>query len=746
MGINRFMQPKEVDYKQTYVDQFVPMPFEAMALVLEGKQKQYDSVDSSQKSQLAALLKVNALSSQSSARDAKIKEYEQEIVRINESVGGDLSKADGLTSDLARKINEDLTRGSLFNYNTNYQLGQEMLKENQEKQDKGIGKGGISKSTNEKATSFAFNNFDKAVKESLKTDPNGIATFNKYNTVSEVNKADKYDAFAKDFKSSGYQKAGFKLDPSGAFYKMTDTGKEFISSAELRNAIKQYYNQDEEMQQMDRQQLELGIPKEQIDWENNNAIESVVAKYDFEKSTKNISLHNVPEGFEADGNGGIRKIPPMQDILLSQGSGLTITEQSYTEALDDLETSQTQLSNLISAQKAGKGIPTDKYEAQKLALEQKVAMLKNNMTEVTSSAMNSKDFKEEWLTGGNTLTGVETRAKEFRDLAINAYPEKFFKGESLRLFKEYTSDKETPVFGKGKKTGSMMAKEMISNAEKQGRLVTPSQFLSRVNKILPSNELGWSDVRLNNYYRQLNNSVKKGLKDNPYKSLTGTVYTSVDKDSPVNKLNLNLTSLIQEDSKAFTIYDESGKSLDAQTYLNENIDNIAEALGLNGDVLDKNLITTKVNIQDNGKLQITYSHPKTKKLVTKTGELNDTQPGLNRQVANILINTQGDGPEQVSARSKGQILLTTLDYFGSPEKELTAMKTLNFSSDEQIGTKKYAKIQGDKHAILIIEATNDVNGEVKYRLLDEKKHPVVAIDGTIPETFSTHDLINSYIK
>lgn len=746
------MQPKEVDYKQTYVDQFVPMPFEAMAMVLEGKQKQYDSVDSSQKSQLAALLKVNALSSQSPARDAKIKEYEQEIVRINESVGGDLSKADGLTSDLAMKINEDLTRGPLSNYNTNYQLGQEMLKENKAKQDIGIGKGGISKSTNERATSFAFNNFDNAVKESLKTDPNGIANFNKYNTVSEVNKADKYDAFAKDFKSSGYQKAGLKLDSSGAFYRNTDTGKEFISSAELRNAIKQYYNQDEEMQQMDRQQLELGIPKEQIDWENNNAIESVVAKYDFEKSTKNISLHNVPEGFEADGNGGIRKIPPMQDILLSQGSALTITEQDYTQAMDDLETSQSQLSNLISAQKAGKGIPTDKYEAQKLALEQKVAMLKNNMTEVTSSAMNSKDFKGEWLTGGNTLTGVETRAKEFRDLAINAYPEKFFKGESLRLFKEYTKqnhflkDGEKTLYGKEKKTGSMMAKEMISNAEKQGRLVTPSQFLSRVNKILPSNELGWSDVRLNNYYRQLNNSVKSGLKDNPYKTITGTVYTSVDKNSPVNKLNLNLTSLIQEDSKAFTIYDESGKSLDAQTYLNENIDNIAEALGLNGDVVDKNLITTKVNIQDNGKLQITYSHPKTKKLVTKTGELNGTQPELNRQIVHVLTNTQGDGPEHASARANGRRLLTTLDYFGSPEKELTAMKTLNFSSDEPIGIKKYAKIQGDKHAILIIEATNDVNGEVKYRLLDEKKHPVVAEDGTIPETFSTHDLINSYIK
>ena len=44
MGANRFMKPVKADYFQTYVNQYVPQPFELMQRAVDTKQKHYDAI------------------------------------------------------------------------------------------------------------------------------------------------------------------------------------------------------------------------------------------------------------------------------------------------------------------------------------------------------------------------------------------------------------------------------------------------------------------------------------------------------------------------------------------------------------------------------------------------------------------------------------------------------------------------------------------------------------------------------
>lgn len=104
---------------------FIPLPIDAIARQIDRKQQQYDTT----KAQLGAIedtvLGVRGLSPDTETLKGIQNQYNEEILKGIEEVGGDYSRLGGLTDITARKLKKDLSSGHLAAIQSNYLAAQE---------------------------------------------------------------------------------------------------------------------------------------------------------------------------------------------------------------------------------------------------------------------------------------------------------------------------------------------------------------------------------------------------------------------------------------------------------------------------------------------------------------------------------------------------------------------------------------------------------------------------------------------
>ena len=109
-GINRHMGPVKTQYMQTYVDQYVPMPFETMEKALDRKQIVHDQTKSKVDAMLAT--HVDAIEGKDDEyRDRLLNNYSSELDTLVDGAQGDWGKLRSEVMSMATKLDTDIKRG-----------------------------------------------------------------------------------------------------------------------------------------------------------------------------------------------------------------------------------------------------------------------------------------------------------------------------------------------------------------------------------------------------------------------------------------------------------------------------------------------------------------------------------------------------------------------------------------------------------------------------------------------------------
>lgn len=117
MALNRYDNPAQ----QTYVDQYVPVPFEEMTRALAMRQKKYDDTRDEMDGLEDSFLKIQALEQDKAKRKQLVDGYHSEMEKAVDSVKGDYSKLSENARQIARRIKKDVTYGPLGAIHGNYQ-------------------------------------------------------------------------------------------------------------------------------------------------------------------------------------------------------------------------------------------------------------------------------------------------------------------------------------------------------------------------------------------------------------------------------------------------------------------------------------------------------------------------------------------------------------------------------------------------------------------------------------------------
>lgn len=126
MGVNRFMGPVQTQRIQTYVDQYVPMPFETMLAVAQKKEQDVNKMGQNVAT-IKNWLQVEAIpdeygGNQETYRNEIVSGYENQIRNAITESKGDLNALRGSIGKLSQDIFQDVTRGSLATIGNNTSL------------------------------------------------------------------------------------------------------------------------------------------------------------------------------------------------------------------------------------------------------------------------------------------------------------------------------------------------------------------------------------------------------------------------------------------------------------------------------------------------------------------------------------------------------------------------------------------------------------------------------------------------
>jgi hypothetical protein len=111
-SVNRFMGPVQDNYQQTYVDQYVPMPFELMQRRAEQEQKRYDTVQSNWDA-LNAKMGERLLTIDNPLMKEKLTGIQGSINQALEEAGGDWRQLNRVVTNAATDYNTSIKSGIL---------------------------------------------------------------------------------------------------------------------------------------------------------------------------------------------------------------------------------------------------------------------------------------------------------------------------------------------------------------------------------------------------------------------------------------------------------------------------------------------------------------------------------------------------------------------------------------------------------------------------------------------------------
>ena len=210
MAITEFHKPQKVQHQQSYVDQYVPMPFEIMQKAAQNRQDVADKNELQAEASISSILDMQAIDhealggNQNQMKNERIQEYENKLENIVSSYNGDMSLASKDIRKLAREIHSDKTRGDLAHWQGNYDARQA----EQERINKAIERKDLIGETGRQHMTSSMDGFQAT----------GNYTGQDYTAHFDKNKL-LQDWASKVKESGGMTKEGlqYKIDPSGQF-------------------------------------------------------------------------------------------------------------------------------------------------------------------------------------------------------------------------------------------------------------------------------------------------------------------------------------------------------------------------------------------------------------------------------------------------------------------------------------------------------------------------------------------------
>lgn len=110
MSINENMGPIQDQYSQTYVSQYVPMPFELMQKKAEAEQKEFDTIQDNW-AVISSKMGEKVLSVDKHIMTDEVSKYQNNIDEALKEVGGDWRKLSGKVKGVAAQYREFMTNG-----------------------------------------------------------------------------------------------------------------------------------------------------------------------------------------------------------------------------------------------------------------------------------------------------------------------------------------------------------------------------------------------------------------------------------------------------------------------------------------------------------------------------------------------------------------------------------------------------------------------------------------------------------
>lgn len=283
--MNRFSR----DISPSYIgNSYIPLPLDLISKKLDQRQQKHDAVKASFGAMEEAVLGVQGLGADAENLKAKQAEYNDEILKGIEEVGGDYYRLGGLSEVMGRKLKQDLTVGQLAGIRSNYSQAMEHKKELDEK----LAKNDISPEGYALGLK-SISNFSGTVEDGQ----GGYSRINLYTPTSYVNipkQAQDYAAKSED--------------------QYTANGEQFLDATAVKNNT---YN----MMIRDSGVVSNAREKVMADPDNSNLSTSDIEKKTFEYIEK------------IAGNAGYERayFKPTKDTLGAGGTGTKSSANSSTE-------------------------------------------------------------------------------------------------------------------------------------------------------------------------------------------------------------------------------------------------------------------------------------------------------------------------------------------------------------------------------------------------------------------------------
>lgn len=356
MGINRHMKPQGSRYMQTYVDQYVPLPFKEMEAAMQKSEQ--DVIDLGDEiTDTRALLEVKAMSEDRAKRDAMLEAYEAQISDMVTTSGGNYNDLRKGIHDLSGVIHKDLTRGNLSRVSRNYANRQAELKAQAEGVKAGYGNDGYTRDWGDKrlgANSMYYKDHD---------DYDATGTVVDYNPQGFVNQTDwdaTLDKAVTGFKADvdAWASAGIdlKTDPDGNTIMKYKGSNERVKEEDILLFVDNYLDGNPAFKQEVQEMKALGATDAEVtEWENGLR-SNMMNKFGYLSEKRDANRSYIPEwlanGRDADVQalltldspvqqeflGGVYDTPgKLNDAIANNGNAITTEFAKLTESYTGIE-------------------------------------------------------------------------------------------------------------------------------------------------------------------------------------------------------------------------------------------------------------------------------------------------------------------------------------------------------------------------------------------------------------------------
>lgn len=283
MPLNEYDSPLIAQQRQTYVSQFVPLPFKELQMALDRKQRDFDVAEATRGAIEDQFLKVKALQKDEALRNRLVDGYNQSLDDMLRQAGGDYGVLGSKIRMLGRDVKRDLSQGQLGAIAGNYAQYQQYIQGLSDQHTKGD----ITKQQLDGLAAISYNNY-QGVQEALS--PN--EQYNRFSGISAAKFQDidkKVEELAKGYAADQVKNKHWFQTPDGKYWRMTANGRKQVTYDEIYQGVMPAISRDQQLMDYMVQKHQINAyqagPEYDLNKSLNQDIQSAVhrgaAKYSF---------------------------------------------------------------------------------------------------------------------------------------------------------------------------------------------------------------------------------------------------------------------------------------------------------------------------------------------------------------------------------------------------------------------------------------------------------------------------------